>query len=360
MPFCHRKCFYCSFVVAVGQEKRAEQYLDCMRKEAQEYRDTEIHSLYVGGGTPTVLSSAQLEELFSFIHDTFIISSNTEITVEANPEGLDLEKLRILKQANVNRISLGVQTFDDSYLKYLGRNHDSETAIKTYHRIREFGFTNISLDMMYGFPDQTAQEIQKDVEAFAQLQSDHLSLYSLIIEEDSRFYIKNIQLPETHVQSDHYQDVCQLIEQKGYAQYEVSNFAKKGFESQHNLHYWFAGNYIGLGVGAHSHKDGVRTWNTSSFSEYLKLIRNNQSVCAGREQLTNDQRMLEEFLFGLRMSSGVDLKFIEQKYDLSMSDERKHMLKALVDEELLINGGNSVRTTMKGRLLLDEICARFI
>ncbi|MBN1869125.1 MAG: radical SAM family heme chaperone HemW [Candidatus Omnitrophica bacterium] len=360
IPFCQKKCFYCSFVVSVGQQGKAGLYLDGLEKESKQYYGEKIRSVYIGGGTPTSMSQDELKRLFSIIYKNYHIEFNAEWTVEANPEGLESSKLKIFKDAGVNRISLGVQSLNNKYLRCLGRNHDAETAVAAYERIKKAGFDNINVDMMFAFPHQTIDELQKDVEAVMRLESDHLSLYTLTIEGQSRFYTRKIRLADDQYQAAQYELVCDLLTKAGYEQYEISNFAKPSKCSQHNLNYWQGGEYIGLGVGAHSHIQGERFWNTSRFNDYLSLMQEGDSAREGFEVLTPFEQMKEVVLFGLRMNRGVSIEQTEKRFGCFLSDEQKEKISQFIQNGFLVQEDGCLKTSSKGRLVLDELCARLV
>ncbi|MBP9854756.1 MAG: radical SAM family heme chaperone HemW [Candidatus Omnitrophica bacterium] len=358
IPFCDKKCFYCSFVVTVGQLKRADQYIDALKKEALGYRGVEIKSIYLGGGTPTTLNIHQINDLMRFIKNNFKINHHVEFTIEANPEGLDLEKLIALRDLGVNRISLGIQTFRDDYLKYLGRIHSREKAIESFHLIRRAGFKNVSCDLMISFPDQTKEQLMEDLDNMISLNSEHISLYSLTIEPNSRFYTKNVQPLDADTQAEHFQIVLEYTKKHGYGQYEVSNFAKKGYESLHNMNYWECGDYLGLGVSAHSHIQGKRFQNVDRFSDYLKMAEENNLQPVSTETLSSQERLKEALLFGLRMAKGIDLPKLEEKYGCVLESHRKDMIDHFIQEGLLVFQNGHLKTTHRGMMVLDELCTR--
>ncbi len=360
IPFCEKKCFYCSFVISVGQRHRVEQYLEALAKEASFYRGTKIDTIFIGGGTPTFLDENSLEKLFEIIQSNFEFDWKNECTIEANPEGLTVLKAKLLKKLGVNRMSLGIQSLNDKYLKYLGRNHDAHKAFWAFDNIRQAGFDNVSVDLMYGFPNQTLDELKRDVDELIQLNSDHVSLYTLTIEENSRFFIKNVQIPSGEKAVEHYELVRKILQEKHFAQYEISNFAKKDKESKHNLNYWQGGDYIGLGIGAHSHLDGRRFWNVSKLMEYLKRLENNESSMEGSEDLTVDQRLMETVLFGLRMNQGVNIQKLEEKFQCAMNADQLNLIEDFIRQGYLRREGKSLKTTPQGRLMLDDLSVRLI
>ena len=353
IPFCEHKCFYCSFVVSVGQEHRIDAYLDALGKEAQSYRGTKIGSIYLGGGTPSFLNTDQFKRLSDLVHHDFSFSGNIEWTLEANPESVDENKAAIWKQRGVNRVSLGVQSLNNQFLRYLGRNHDRLGAGRAYHVLRDNGFDNINMDLMYSFPQQTKEALTQDVLDIAQFGSDHLSLYSLTIEENSRFYTKKVQLSDGDRQGEDYALVMDLLNDAGFRQYEVSNFAKPGRASIHNLNYWRGGDYIGLGVGAHSHLNGRRYWNVSKFSDYLSQTSQGQSPVEGEEFLDPQKRFMETLLFGLRTNEGVDVLNLEKRFHVRLNKEREIMLEEFIEHGLCERDTAHIRVTHKGRLILD-------
>jgi len=358
IPFCEQKCFYCSFVISIGQMHRIDLYLDCLEREALRYQGETVQSIYIGGGTPTLITEQQLQRLLQIVHKYFKLSSDIEWTIEANPEGINLSKLKLLKNEGVNRISLGVQSLNDKYLKYLGRNHDSSTAIHTFDQIRKAGFDNVNVDLMFSFPNQTKDELEEDVTTLTQLGSEHLSLYTLTIEENSKFYVQNIQLQDDHDQAQQYLFVCDALKEKGFEQYEVSNFSKPTKASQHNLNYWQGGHYIGLGIGAHSHRGAKRSWNISKLNEYLSRMQKGRSVEEGSEELTSYNKMKEAVLFGLRMNRGVNIKQITERFGFFLDDEQQKKINQFIEGGFFIEDKGTLKTSVKGRLVLDELCAQ--
>ncbi len=360
IPFCKSKCSFCSFVVAIEKQKSVDDYLDSLDWEASRHRGTAIETVYFGGGTPTFLSLAQLERLVKIVRDHFQLKTDAEWTIEANPENIDLDKAKLLKSLGVNRVSLGVQSLNDHYLKFLKRNHDAKKALTAYKTLRQAGFQNISLDLMFAFPQQTPEESVVDVEAIVDLKSEHLSLYSLTIEEGTRFHKEQVRLDSGEDQTRHYERVMMILESRRFRQYEISNFAKEGFESRHNTVYWTGGNYIGLGIGAHSHQEGARCWNTANLTTYLDNARKNLSPMEGQEQLDLQKRFIETMLFGLRMTNGIDVNVLEARFGCLLPGLQKEKMDEFIHQGFLENDGGRIKTTLRGRLVLDDICSRLI
>lgn len=360
IPFCHNRCSFCSFVVAIGKQNHIDAYLEALAKEARKYKGVSLETIYIGGGTPSFLDTAQLKRLVEIVKNNFHFKTNAEFTIEANPENIDLQKARLLYDMGVNRISLGVQSLNDKYLKFLGRPHDSQGALKSYQCLRKAGFSNISLDLMFSFPHQTTAEIEKDVEGLTSLGSEHLSLYTLTIEEGSKFHKLNVELENDHLRSQQYVRVTELLEEKGFLQYEISNFAKPQKESRHNCVYWQGGEYIGLGIGAHSHLEGRRFWNTPNLTQYIAKITEGVSPVLDSEQLDLPARFMETFLFGLRMNCGVHVSGLEERFSYALPLEKRKLIDEFISDGFLTRRNNILQTTLKGRLVLDEISARLI
>ncbi len=337
-----------------------DQYVSALLAEADSHQGQKIETIYFGGGTPSMLTSALWTRLISALKQRFLFSADCETTVEANPENLDLEKAQQLFDLGVNRVSLGIQTFHDEYLRYLGRAHDSFKALSAFNDLRRAGFRNINVDLMYSFPRQTAEEITRDVQTVLGLGSEHVSLYTLTVEPNSKFYTQQIKEQDSQAQGDQYALVMTLLQESGMCQYEVSNFSRAGFESQHNLNCWMSGNYIGLGMSAHSHIDGKRSWNISRLGEYLKRIESKESPQEGLEVLTNAARLREALVFGLRMNRGVDLAVLEQNFSCRLSDECYQQIRALTEQGLMMVKDHHLQVSDRGRLLLDDIAVRLI
>ncbi|MDP2652522.1 MAG: radical SAM family heme chaperone HemW [Candidatus Omnitrophota bacterium] len=360
IPFCQKKCLYCSFVVAIGQEQRVDEYLDCLAREAGPWRGTDAGTVYWGGGTPSRLSPAQLERLAAIVRNNFAVPPDAEWTVECNPEDITADKARCLKNLGINRVSLGVQSFRDSFLKYLGRCHDAQRAGEAYEILRQAGFQNINLDLMFAFPQETEADLERDIRQVTAMGSEHVSLYTLTVEENSRFFAKHIVELEGGDQARQYRIVAGRLEAAGLRQYEVSNFAKPGHESRHNGHYWTGGDYAGLGVGAHSHRNGRRSWNVSRLPEYLARFKDGRPPEDGSEQLAAGERFWETFLLGLRMNAGVDVKSLENRFACALGHDRTERIDAFVRDGFLWRDNGRIGATLEGRLVLDEISSRLL
>jgi oxygen-independent coproporphyrinogen-3 oxidase len=287
------------------------------------------------------------------LRENFLFKDDIEITIEANPESMDRSKAVFLKAQGFNRISLGVQSMRERYLKFLGRGHDAAVAKEAFYILREAGFANINLDLMYAFPGQTTEELEKDVQSIALLGSEHLSLYTLTVEPNSRFHAQQVKLDDDDKLARHYLLIRRLLKEHGFNQYEISNFSKtQQWESRHNRNYWRGESYIGLGVGAHGFDGRRRYWNTPRLQDYLERVAQSKDTVEGYEDLTDEQLVMEKVLFGLRMNEGV-------AWELVPLNKREQIQRWIKDGFFLLEETN-LRTTDRGRLLLDELSARLI
>ena len=300
-----------------------------------------------------------MERLVGDLRRAFLIGDGAEITFEMNPESVDAPKARLLKSLGVNRVSLGVQALNDQTLAALGRPHRAADARRAYDVLRAAGFDNINVDMIYGLPGQARAEVLADLDGILALGTEHVSLYALNIEPRSLFFARRVDVDQD-VQGELYDAVCRRMETAGVCQYEISNFARPGFESRHNINYWEGGEYLGLGMSAHSHLAGRRFWNADTLPKYLELMASIGSACVGEETLTPAERLVEAFLFGLRMNRGVDLGRLEQKFGLEMPPDKKEAVESFIEMGLLEESGETIRATPRGRLVLDEVSAGII
>jgi oxygen-independent coproporphyrinogen-3 oxidase len=337
----------------VGQDHRREEYINALVHEMKKYEGRRIKTIYLGGGTPSMLDEDHLDVLMNAIRKNFSFQNDIEITIEANPESINRAKAKFLKAQGFNRVSLGVQSMNDRYLKFLGRNHNASQACEAYRILREADFVNINLDLMYAFPGQTQEELRQDVSAISLLGSEHLSLYTLTIESHSRFHAVEMKLDDDEKLAERYLLIAHILNEYGFKQYEVSNFSRASrFESTHNKNYWLGGPYIGLGVGAHGFTGRRRYWNTSRLQDYLERAAASKDEIEGYEDLTDVGLSMERVLFGLRMNEGVP-------WDCVPSVKAKLIKMWIKDGFLLLENGN-LKTTDRGRLVLDALSSRLI
>lgn len=340
IPFCVRKCGYCDFLSAPADEKARDRYVQALLMEIERYQGTEtadrkIKTLYIGGGTPSILSVDQLDCIMQKIKYTFNFCDDIEASMEMNPGTASKEKCRALYQMGINRLSIGLQSTNDMELKTLGRIHSYEDFINTYTWCREAGFQNINVDLMAALPYQIVESYTTGLRKIIRLAPEHISAYSLILEEGTPFYQKYnsgcYPLPDEEQERLMYRETEQILAQAGYERYEISNYAKKGYACRHNLVYWQGGDYLGLGLGSSSYMDGVRFHNTTDFNTYV----NQGAYVEDREELSMQAKM-EEFMFlGLRVMAGVSGTEFEKRFGKTMEDVYGDVLRKHEEEGLL-------------------------
>lgn len=340
IPFCVRKCGYCDFLSAPADEKARDRYVQALLMEIERYQGTEtadrkIKTLYIGGGTPSTLSVKQLECIMQKIKCTFNFHGDMETSMEMNPGTASKEKCRALYQMGINRLSIGLQSTNDMELKTLGRIHSYEDFLNTYTWCREAGFQNINVDLMAALPYQTVESYTTGLRKIIRLAPEHISAYSLILEEGTPFYQKYnsgcYPLPDEEQERLMYRETEQILAQAGYERYEISNYAKKGYACRHNLVYWQGGDYLGLGLGSSSYMDGVRFHNTTDLNTYV----NQGAYVEDREELSVQAKM-EEFMFlGLRVMAGVSGTEFEKRFGKTMEDVYGDVLRKHEEEGLL-------------------------
>ena len=340
IPFCVRKCGYCDFLSAPADEKARDRYVQALLMEIERYQGTEtadrkIKTLYIGGGTPSILSVDQLDCIMQKIKYTFNFCDDIEASMEMNPGTASKEKCRALYQMGINRLSIGLQSTNDMELKTLGRIHSYEDFINTYTWCREAGFQNINVDLMAALPYQIVESYTTGLRKIIRLAPEHISAYSLILEERTPFYQKYnsgcYPLPDEEQERLMYRETEQILAQAGYERYEISNYAKKGYACRHNLVYWQGGDYLGLGLGSSSYMDGVRFHNTTDLNTYV----NQGAYVEDREELSVQAKM-EEFMFlGLRVMAGVSGTEFEKRFGKTMEDVYGDVLRKHEEEGLL-------------------------
>lgn len=352
IPFCSHICSYCDFPKMLYQEKFVQKYLKELAKEIDKrYQDEEVFSIYLGGGTPTSLSLEELKYLLE-LTKKFKRRSQIEFTIESNIESLTKEKIKLLKEYGVNRISLGVQSFQDKNLKILGRCHTRDMVENKIQEIKEEGFTNISIDYIYGVSDDL-KEIEEDMNIFLELDIPHFSAYSLIIEKNTIFGIQKREYIDEEKEYMMYKFIQQTLEKNHYQHYEISNYAKEGYQSLHNLNYWNNGSYYGFGLGAVSYINHQRITNTLNFSKYLEG-NYYQEIINEDEEL----RISNEFILGLRKIEGIDVDIFYEKYQKNILEIPQ--VKELIAEKKLILKDHHLFISDKYFYLSNEILIHFI
>ncbi len=363
IPFCTQICYYCDFSKVFIKNQPVDSYLEHLLQEFHSYEIQKLRTLYIGGGTPTALSAPQLEVLLDGLTKNLDSSVLEELTIEANPGDLDEEKIAVLKNSAVNRVSLGVQTFDDKMLKKIGRSHLEKDIYENIDRLKLAGFDNISIDLIYALPGQTMDQVKENVAKAISLDIPHMSLYSLILENHTVFMNRmrrgKLPLPKEELEADMFDYIIAELERAGFEHYEISNFSKPGFESRHNLMYWDNAEYYGIGAGASGYVDGVRYKNHGPIRHYLKAVEDGNARI-NEEHLSQREQMEEEMFLGLRKKSGVSKARFEEKFGTSFEDLYGQVVRDLCHQGLLQVEGQQIRMTKKGLFLGDTVAERFI
>ena len=363
IPFCTQICYYCDFSKVFIKNQPVDSYLEHLLQEFHSYDIQKLRTLYIGGGTPTALSAPQLELLLDGLTKNLDLSMLEELTIEANPGDLDEDKIVVLKNSAVNRVSLGVQTFDDKMLKKIGRSHLEKDIYENIDRLKLAGFDNISIDLIYALPGQTMDQVKDNVAKAIALDIPHMSLYSLILENHTVFMNRmrrgKLPLPKEEVEAEMFEYIITELERAGFEHYEISNFSKSGFESRHNLMYWDNAEYYGIGAGASGYVNGVRYKNHGPIRHYLKAVEEGNARIT-EEHLTLREQMEEEMFLGLRKKSGVSMTRFEEKFNTSFEDLYGQVVRDLCQQCLLQVDGQQIRMTKKGLFLGDTVAERFI
>lgn len=367
IPFCAQKCLYCDFPSFARKDHLRKSYIEALNKEIislrEKHNNLEINTIFIGGGTPSVLESNELECLLKEIAK-LNMAKDIEYSMECNPGNLTEEKLEVMKKYGVNRISMGLQAKQDNLLKGLGRIHNYKTFKENFLLAKKVGFNNINVDLMFGLPNQRLNEWEETLREIISLDPAHISAYSLIIEEGTAFYNlyenDKLKLPTEEEERKMYHLAKEILEENGFNQYEISNYAKEGKECRHNLAYWNMDNWIGVGSAAASYINGKRIKNISSVEEYINSI--NERGEAVEEIINNSKNdNMEEFMFmGLRKINGIDENEFKKRFGMNINDVYGEILNKYIDEGLLIRESGRVFLSEKGIEISNIIMADFL
>ena len=373
IPYCVTKCPYCDFnSYGVGSNFPEIDYTDSVLQELELYRDeieaTEITSIFFGGGTPSLFHPENIKKIIERIYDITKPTENIEISLEVNPKTADLEKLIGLRSAGINRISVGVQSFSEKKLNFLGRINSPEDSERILKDIIKAGFENYSMDLMYGTKDETFSEWQNDLSYALTFDSPHISAYCLTIEDGTefgrRYALGKLKVPSDDRLSEFIEYTTEFFESSGYSQYEISNYAKEGSECAHNMLYWKGHSYLGIGAGAHSHfsVENSRLWgercaNLRSPALYMKSVKEEKKPLDFTEQLNREEVVQDKVLMGLRLKEGINIPELESQFQLNPDMDK---IERLVDDGFLENTNSSFRLTKKGTLLSNAVILRFV
>lgn len=363
IPFCTQICYYCDFSKVFIKNQPVDAYLQALIREFRSYDITELRTLYIGGGTPTSISAVQLDYLLTELSRDLNLNTLEEFTIEANPGDLTVDKIEVLQKSAVNRVSLGVQTFNDKHLKRIGRSHNEAQIYSTIDALKTAGFQNISIDLIYALPGQTMDDVRSNVAKALSLNIPHLSLYSLILEHHTVFMNKmrrgKLHLPTEDLEAEMFEYIISEMERNGFEHYEISNFTKPGFESRHNLMYWDNVEYYGVGAGASGYLDGIRYRNRGPIQHYLKGVSEGNARLS-EEVLSKNEMMEEELFLSLRKKEGVSIGKFEQKFGTSFEKRYGQIVQELQSDGLLKENNGFIQMTKKGLFLGDTVAEKFI
>ncbi len=369
IPFCRSKCIYCDFPSFSGQDELHAPYMQCLFSEVRSWQSHEkkvrlCDTVFIGGGTPSIVPSELIEKLLDTLREKFSLDDDAEITIEANPESLTSEKLHYYKRIGINRISIGVQSFNDEILDRVGRLHTSDQAVESFQNARKVGFSNISIDLIAGLPGHTLESFSADVDGILRLRPEHVSIYLLETDRDTplwRYAEKGeIDLPDDETMLELSSAASAELSANGYIRYEISNYALPGKRCRHNLKYWSDELYIGFGSSAHSFIDGMRTSNTDQPVDYIRSIMGGGEAIVQREEFHRAKRVSEALFMGLRMMRGVDVKKIHRKYGIDVMREYAKEIGELKSERLLTMEEDRLRLTERGIIFSNEVFSRFV
>lgn len=368
IPFCEHICYYCDFNKVFLEGQPVDEYIEMLLREIQlglaQQPITEAKTIYIGGGTPTSLSAKQLDRLLAGVTEYFPMETVKEFTIEANPGDLTKEKLQVMKNYDIDRLSMGVQTFDNRLLKKIGRKHSAEDVYQTIELLRKEQFDNVSIDLIYALPGQSLESFRDTLKRALDLDLPHYSMYSLILENKTMFmnWVRQgrIELPDQEVESQMFEEAIEQMEKYGRHQYEISNFALSGKESQHNLIYWNNENYFGFGAGASGYLGNRRYKNYGPIQHYLKPLRENKLPAYEEEFLTTQNQMEEEMFLGLRKIAGISKRVFKEKFGVDFQTVYGAVLPELKQKGWLLEEEDTIRLTDTGLFIGNEVFEKFL
>lgn len=370
IPFCKRKCFYCDFCSYANKTSLQERYVQALTKEithrSKKNDNYKIDTIYIGGGTPSLIDSKFIKEILDCIKTNYNVCEDAEITIEINPGTVDENKIKSYKEDGVNRVSIGLQSCDDKLLEEIGRIHTYQDFENVYKMVNEVGINNINVDLMIGLPTQTIEDIEKTLDKIIEKNPNHISVYSLIIESGTvmeRLIGENkLTLPDDETERKMYWLVKEKLEKNGYKQYEISNFAKEGFESKHNSNCWNQQEYLGFGIAAHSYIDNIRFSNISNLEKYIENIEENKfdNNSIIQEKQDSNSKMNEYMILGLRKIDGINYNEFYKKFKMHCQEVYKNEIEKLTKEGLITESKNGIKLSKKGLDLANVVWLEFV
>jgi len=368
IPFCNKKCYYCDFLSFSNKDHKVEEYINALILELSLYidklKDYKIRTIFIGGGTPSLIDPRYVERLLQFIYKNFNANDIEEVTIEVNPGTLTSYKAQIYKRIGVNRVSIGLQSFNDQILKSIGRTHSVDDFYESYEILQKVGFDNINIDMIFGLPNQDIDNIRYDLRRISQLDIKHLSYYSLIIEPNTPMYKwyeeDKLVLPNEVEERQMYYTILDELKKYGYKHYEISNFAQENYECQHNNIYWQVNPYLGVGIGSHSNLEGKRFWNINKLDRYIEKIENYTLALAGEEIINKNMEIAEYCILGIRFVEGISLSKFKERFGIHINNIYKNVIQKNMAKGLLYNKGDYIRLTPKGLDLANQVEVDFL
>ena len=363
IPFCIRKCDYCDFLSGPSGPKEQADYVQALLREIQAVEEGEgrsVSSIFIGGGTPSVLDERLLGDILKEIRNRFKIEECAEITIEVNPGTANIGKLQAYREMGINRLSIGLQSPEDRELKILGRIHNYGQFLETYQEARTVGFDNINIDLMSAIPDQTYEGWVKNLRTVAELEPEHISAYSLIVEEGTPFAARKLNLPDEDTEYNMYEATAQILKEYGFEQYEISNYARKGRKCRHNVGYWTRQDYLGFGLGASSLYGKERFANTADMKKYLENSRNPEKIREKEPSLTREDEMAEFMFLGLRMTKGISKADFQRCFGCTIESVYGEVLEKYESMELLLEKDGRIFLSREGIHVSNSIMAEFL
>lgn len=368
VPFCISKCNYCDFNSYKVDILSKQRYMKDLEREISLYKEEidnkEINSVFLGGGTPSILNNDEIKNIFKLINENFNISKDAEITMECNPGTLTKDKLVAIKEAGVNRLSIGLQAVQNNLLESIGRIHTYEEFEKNYKDALDVGFKNINVDLMYALPNQKPHDWKESLENIVKLNPSHISAYSLILEEGTKLhdmYENNeFNLTDEDTDIDMYNYTINYLKENGYNQYEISNYSKEGFECRHNILYWKCGHYIGLGPGASGYLGDNRYSNVCLLDDYHKIMNENKKPIDNIEELSIEDKIQEKIFMGLRMNEGISFDDFKKQFNIDFKQKYEKEIQKLSEEKLIKLSEEKMSLTQKGKEISNTVFVEFI
>ena len=363
IPFCIRKCDYCDFLSGPSGPEEQADYVQALLREIQAVEEGEgrsVSSIFIGGGTPSVLDERLLGDILREIRNRFKMEEDAEITIEVNPGTANIGKLQAYREMGINRLSIGLQSPEDRELKILGRIHNYGQFLETYQEARTVGFDNINIDLMSAIPDQTYEGWVKNLRTVAELEPEHISAYSLIVEEGTPFAARKLNLPDEDTEYNMYEATAQILKEYGFEQYEISNYARKGRECRHNVGYWTRQDYLGFVLGASSLYGKERFANTADMKKYLENSKNPEKIREKEPSLTREDEMAEFMFLGLRMTKGISKADFQRCFGCTIESVYGEVLEKYESMELLVEKDGRIFLSREGIHVSNSIMAEFL